>query len=161
MCIEARRQLGLTMLELITVIMLAAILAAVALPRFDTIFALRNDDYRDSVLTGLRLAGKTAVAQRRLVCATLDNTSLTLTVAATNPATSCNRALVGPDGSTVFARNANTQGSTSVSPSGTIYFQPDGRATSDGAGSTVSSRTITVAGSAYAISLIGGTGHVE
>jgi len=59
----------------------------------------------------------------------------------------------------VFA-TASTSPGTAVSPAGTLYFQPDGRVTSDGAGNTAANRTITANGIA-SISIVGETGHVE
>jgi hypothetical protein len=49
---------------------------------------------------------------------------------------------------------------TTVSPAGVLFFQPDGRVTSDGAGTTASNRTISLTG-ASSIVVRGETGHVE
>jgi MSHA pilin protein MshC len=152
---------GFTIIELTIVLILVAILSAVALPKFDLILGLRNDTWRDSLVAGLRFAAKSAVAHRRLVCADVSNTQLTLTVASANPATACDTALTGPTGNSVFATSGNSSATTTVSAAGTIYFQPDGRATSDGAGLTSSSRTITPSGASAIVTLIGETGHVE
>ena len=61
----------------------------------------------------------------------------------------------------VFARSGNGGTKTTVSPTGVIYFQPDGRVTTDGAGATVASRTLTITGVASAISIVGETGYAE
>ena len=84
---------------------------------------------------------------------------LTLTMASANPATSCGNAVRGLDGQTAWTSNAGgiTLG---VSPAGVLYFQPDGRITSDGAGTTPVNASVTV-GSEAAISLVGDTGHVQ
>jgi MSHA pilin protein MshC len=68
--------------------------------------------------------------------------------------------LTGPTGSSVFASSGTSTMTTAVSAAGVIYFQPDGRATTDGAGSTTANRTVTPAGLS-AISIIGETGHAE
>ncbi len=152
---------GFTVIELVVVIVLVAILSAAALPKFDAVLGMRDDAWRDTLVAGLRFAAKSSVSHRRLVCADVSNTQLTLTVASTNPATSCDTNLAGPGGSNVFATSSNASATTSVSPAGTIYFQPDGRSTSDGAGLTSSSRTITPSGANSTVMLIGETGHVE
>lgn len=152
---------GFTMVELVMVMVLAAILSAVALPRLNLITAIRDDTWRDSMVAGLRYAARSAVAQRRLVCATVSNTQLTLTVASANPATSCNTNLVGLEGSNVFATSKNPNAVTTMTPAGTVYFQPDGRATSDGSGLNTADRSINPTGASGTVLLIGQTGHVE
>jgi MSHA pilin protein MshC len=67
--------------------------------------------------------------------------------------------LHGIDGDARWAVDANNIAITSA-PSGTLYFQPDGRITSDGAGATAINATITVAGET-ALTLTGETGHVR
>ncbi len=152
---------GYTMIELVMVMVLVGVLSAVALPKLGVLNSVRDDTWRDSLVAGLRYASKSAVAQRRLVCANLTNTQLTLTVASANPATSCGNSLVGLDGSNVFATSGNANATTTMTPSGTIYFQPDGRATSDGAGLTPTDRSISPTGASGTVVVIGQTGHVE
>jgi len=149
------------MIELVVVMVLVAVLSAVALPKLGVLSSVRDDAWRDSLVAGLRYAAKSAVAQRRLVCANLTNTQLTLTVASANPATACGVNLAGLDGSNVFATSQNTGATTTMTPSGTIYFQPDGRATSDAAGLTPADRSINPAGASGTVLLVGQTGHVE
>ena len=50
--------------------------------------------------------------------------------------------------------------SLTQSPAGTLYFQPDGRITSDGAGSSAVNATVGLAGEPN-LTLIGETGHVD
>ncbi len=157
MCAKSSER-GFTLPELVAVLILVGILAAVALPKFDAGLAIRNDSWRDEVVSALRHARQTAVSHRRLVCAVVASGSVTLTIAATNPASACTAPLPGPDGSATYA--SSNSGSASVAPAGTLFFQPNGRVTSDGAGATASSRTITIAGS-DPITVIGETGHVE
>jgi MSHA pilin protein MshC len=149
------------MVELVMVLILVGVLSAVALPKFGAVLEGRNDNWRDSLLAGLRYAAKSAVSHRRLVCASVANTQLTLTVASANPASSCDTNLSGPGTNGVFATSTNSTSTTIVSPAGVIYFQPDGRATSDGAGLTSASRTITTSGASLNLTVIGETGHVE
>lgn len=148
------------MVELIVVMVLAGILAAYAIPKVSGALGARDDAWHDSVQSALRFAQKGAVARRRLTCVTITGTTVTVSSAAINPATSCTSTINGPNGSSTFASSTNSSSGTSVSPSGTIYFQPDGRVTTDGAGTTSANRTITMSGAAT-ITVYGETGYVE
>jgi prepilin-type N-terminal cleavage/methylation domain-containing protein len=151
---------GYTMVELVVVLVLVGILAAMAVPKFNAALSARDEGWRDALVSGLRYAQKSAVSHRRLVCMDLGASTITLNIASANPATSCNTALQGPENSTNVFATASTSPGTAVSPAGTLYFQPDGRVTSDGAGNTAANRTITANGIA-SISIVGETGHVE
>ena len=147
------------MIELIAVMVLAGVLVTVALPRLQTALTIRGDNWRDQVLAALRQAQSTAQSHRRLVCASVATDAVTLSIASANPASVCASALPGPDGHAAFARD--DRGTvTSVAPAGILYFQPDGRITSDGAGSTAADRSIGIAGQ-DAISVVAETGHVR
>lgn len=151
---------GFTLPELIAVLIVVGVLAAVALPKFDAGLSLRDDAWHDQVVGALRWARQSAVSHRRLVCATVGANSVSLSIAAANPATACGTAYPGADGSDPAASTAT--GAAVLSPGGVIFFQPDGRATGDGAGTSPSDRTISFGGAAIpSISVIGETGHVE
>lgn len=150
---------GFTVVELIAVLVLVGLLAAVALPRMNLMATLRGDSWRDQVVAGLRLAQSTALGHRRLVCASFNGGHLELQIAASAGATSCSAALRGPDGSNRFT-DSIPNGAVTVSPAGTLYFQPSGRVSEDGAGNTVSSRSISAAG-VPSISVQGQSGHAE
>jgi type II secretory pathway pseudopilin PulG len=150
---------GFTTIELVAVIVLMGLLAVVLLPRLDSTTGQRGDHWRDQVLAALRAAQGTALSHRRLVCATVATDAVTLTIATSNPASACASSLPGPDGNAAWARD--TRGvATAVTPGGVLYFQPDGRITSDGAGSTAIDRSITIAGQT-SITVVGETGHVR
>lgn len=76
---------GFSLMELIAVMLLAAILAAVALPRFYQSGAFAGRGFADQTLAALRYAQKAAVAMRRDVCVAIDANAgtLALTYAAT------------------------------------------------------------------------------
>lgn len=149
------------MVELVVVMVLVGVLAAIAVPKMAAALGSRDDAWRDGLLDALRYAQKSAVSHRRLVCVTVGNTQVTLQIATTNPATSCDANLVGPTNSTgVYASASNSAMTTTVAAAGVIYFQPDGRSTTDGAGSSTASRTITPQGLS-ALTVIGETGHAE
>ena len=150
---------GFTVVELIAVMIVAAALAVVVMPRLGGALSMRHDAWRDTVLAALRTAQATSHGHRRLVCVDFTSTTVSLRLATLNPASACDAVLPGPDGASVWARDA-AAGSTSVSPAGTLYFQPDGRVSSDGAGTTLVDRSIVVSGSA-AITLSAETGHAR
>jgi prepilin-type N-terminal cleavage/methylation domain-containing protein len=154
----SERQRGFTIAELVIVIVIAATLAAVAVPRMNGAVGLRDDTWRDQVVSALRQARKTAVASRRLVCATVATGSVALSIAAANPASACTAAITGVDGAA--AASAANAPVTTASPGATLYFQPAGRISSDGAGNSISDFRIAV-GALVAVSVVGETGHVE
>jgi prepilin-type N-terminal cleavage/methylation domain-containing protein len=160
-CIDAspRQDAGFTLPELVMVLMLVAVLAAVALPKLDGALSMRSTAWRDQVLAALRHARSVAQSHRRLVCATVATGSVTLQIAAAHPANACTSTLPGPDGAAAFAVDASAI-ATTLAPGGNLYFQPSGRVTSDGAGSAAANRTITIAGETDIV-VIGETGHVE
>lgn len=157
-------QRGFTMNELVMVLVIGGILAAYVVPRLATFSGVRDGAWRDALASSMRMAQKFAVGHRRLVCATVTNTTVSLRIASANPATACDTDLPGPDGSAVFARASNNQATTVVSagntPAGVLFFQPDGRVTVDGVGATAVDWTITPTAAAV-ISIFGETGHVE
>jgi MSHA pilin protein MshC len=157
---------GFTMVELIVVMVMLGILAVYALPKMTAAVGMRDDAWHEQLQSALRYAQKGAVARRRLTCVSISATSVTITTALTNPATSCNTAIPSPDGNVAFATSDNASSGTTVSPAGVIYFQPDGRATTDGAGTvdvpgtTTPNRTITMSGGSN-ITVNWETGYVQ
>lgn len=147
------------MVELIGVMVLLGVVAAVALPKMDGAMALRGPAWRDQVLASLRSAHSLAQGHRRLVCAVLATGVVTLSIASVNPASSCNTALTGADGSAAYASESSGI-ALSVSPAGTVYFQPDGRITHDGAGTRLLNASVSVDSEAVIV-LVGDTGHIE
>jgi MSHA pilin protein MshC len=154
------QQGGFTLTELIIIMILVGILGVSVMPKLQATISLRDDSWRDGLVTAMRYAQKTAVSHRRLVCVTVADTTVTLTIAEANPATACNLSLTGPRGTGAFATSDNPSMLTTVSPAGVLFFQPDGRVTSDGAGTMASNRTISLTG-ASSIVVRGETGHVE
>ena len=109
---------GFTLIELILVMVLLSVLSVFVLPSINTQdFASRG--FRDETTAALRYAQKTAVAQRRMVCVTVQSTGLQLQIDAATPARGvCEQALELP------AQRKGGQGlSSSVS---SFYFTPLG-----------------------------------
>lgn len=148
---------GFTLVELVLVVILLGILSFAALPRLSNTSVFQASAFQSEVVAALRYAHKSAISHRRLVCATVTASSVTLTIASANGAANCNAALPGPDGNNAFA--SVTTDLINPVPAGTIFFQPSGVVTSDGAGTQVANYTINVSG-VESINVVGATGYV-
>lgn len=81
---QRRSSQGFTLIELIMVLVLLGVLAIVLVPRISTQdFETRG--FYDETLALLRYAQKTAVAQRRTVCVSLNATGVALSIDASTP----------------------------------------------------------------------------
>lgn len=154
------RSAGFTTIELVVVIVLLGILAAAVLPKLSDTATFRQAAFRDEVVAALRYAQKSAVSHRRLVCATFTATTVTLTIAAANPAAACGTAILqAPDGGSAYASSRDPDHAT-VAVVGPIHFQPSGAATADAGGSSVTDYSIAVAGMTP-VTVQGATGYVN
>ena len=147
---------GFTLVELIMVLALAGILAAVVGPRvFDTSsFDARG--FHDETLALLRFAHKSAIAQRRPVCVVFGTNTARLTIDSDrNSATGtsgCEANLTGPRGDspgTITARGAVQYTGTPA----TIII--------DGLGQPAAGQSIQVSGAARTITVEATTGYVH
>lgn len=151
---------GFTLVELVTVMILLGVLAAVAVPRLMSGGGVSSTVFRADVVSALRYAQKAAVSHRRIVCATVSASAVTLRIASTNPpapgtpALSCDTDLPSPDGTPYASRDA---GVTAGGLLGTLYFRPDGTVV-NAAGTVAGNITIT---SESPVRIDGVTGHVE
>lgn len=151
---------GFTLIELVMVMIVLGVLAFVAIPKLSGSSEFRAAAFREEVRAALRYAQKSAVSHRRLVCAQLTASTVTLTIADANPAAACgSTTLMGPDGNSAYASSLDAA-NVMLSPTGTLYFQPSGMVTADAAGATPSDYSVTVTGMA-AISVQGATGYVN
>jgi MSHA pilin protein MshC len=154
------RARGFTFIELIVVIILVGIIAAVAVPKLMSENAMTPVALRDEVSSGLRYALKTAVGHRRLVCASKSGNNIALQIASAAGAITCNTDLV-----LAITGSSNVNYSNLIVAPALLYFQPDGTITSDGAGSATKSGAITITNAAgtetYTVNIDGVTGYVD
>jgi len=146
------------MVELITVMVIAGVLAVVAIPLFFDNNTFQSRGFYDQVISTLRYAQKAAIAQRRFLCATFSANSVTLTYdpipfnAITHSTAVCSGNLAGPNGQTPYAVDAPSGVTLSGSP---FNFDALGKP------SFATAQTITVSGYATAITIEAETGYVH
>ncbi len=88
-----RHDAGFTLIELIMVMVIIGVLAIAVLPRFADRSAFESRGFHDETMSLLRYAQKTAIAQRRTVCVSLNTAGIALTIDTDTPADgTCNAA---------------------------------------------------------------------
>ena len=151
-----RRASGFTMVELVLVMVLIGVLAAIGVPRLMGDNTMAAAAFGDEVVSALRTAQKSAVARRRVVCATVGGSAVTLTMSPSSTTLDCTEPLNAETYST------SASGVTATMNPPTLFFQPNGMITSDIAGSTPVGGTVRIQGGASrSITFEGTTGHVQ
>ena len=148
---------GFSLIELVVVIVLLGIVAAVAMPRLQGGSGFDERGFRDQVMAALRYAQKSAVAARRTVCADFSASpaQVSFRISTAYPAADCTTgsALIGPTSSAlVVTATGNT--SFAALPASIIF---------DAAGRPGSGATINVSGlpASLAITVEAETGYVH
>lgn len=120
---HARLQDGFTMVELITVMVLIGVLAAIGIPRLMGENSINAVVFGDQVASALRTAQKSAVAKRRIVCVTTLQRTLQLRISTTAGAAGCNLQLDGAGDGTF---DSNDDKVSMNNPQPALFFRPDG-----------------------------------
>lgn len=150
------KQCGFTMVELITIMVIVGILAAVAVPRFFDRNTFDSRGFYDQVISTLRYAQKSAVAQHRFVCVVIAGNVVTLTydptpISAAHSTAACSMPLPSLTG----------QGSYTVFAPTTDVTVSDASFNFDALGKPSATQSITVSGNAIAITVEAETGYVH
>ena len=138
------------MVELVTVMVIAGVLAAVAIPRLFDNSAFQSRGFYDQVLSTLRYAQKAAIAQNRYVCVSFPaNNKVTLTYGTTNAC--ANGTLASPSGDPYPLTNKNAS-----------FANPQPTAFSfDALGRPSAAQSITVSGYTSPVTVEAETGYVH
>lgn len=156
---KAPRPSGFTMVELVAIILIVGILAAIATPRFFNTDVFEARGYYDYVAATLRYAHKTAIAQRRVVYVKLDIGTGQVSLCFTNsfPCSVAADQVPKPTGEKPYVVTPPSGVTLSLSPAptaGTFFFDSLGRPydsadavpASENATSSFSTLTVTVTG---------------
>lgn len=147
---------GFSLIELVVVIVVLGIVAAVVIPRWQGGSGFDARALHDQIVAALRYAQKSAIAARRTVCVSFaSSTQISFAISNAYPATDCSAgtALVGPDGG-VLTVTASGTNSFAASPASLTF---------DAAGRPGSAASIAVAGLPSALNIVveAETGYVH
>jgi MSHA pilin protein MshC len=138
------------MIELIVVIVILGILAAVAIPKMDT-SAYKALQFHDQTVATLRFAQKIATSHRRMVCVAFTASTVTLTIDHDKSGACNSFALNVPGSSSNVLTSVDTTNAIFSPVPASYSIMPDG---------TAADRTLSIAGQP-AISIVGATGYVQ
>ena len=153
------RSSGFTLVELIGVMIIVGILAVAALPRFFDKQIFESRGFHDELLSVLRYAQKSAIAQRRSVCVAFGANSVTLTIASVANSNTCNTNLRSPTGTAPFVVTASSGVSFAAAPT-SFLFNSLGQPV-NATGGAIATQTIQVSDTGRSIIIETDTGYVH
>ncbi len=159
-------QSGFSLIELVMVMVVMGVLAAVAVPKIVGVSAFNGRGFHDQTLAYLRFAQKTAVAQRRTVCVSFSSTSVTLSIASVAGTFDCSSpaTLVGPQGESPVVLNAKSGISVGIAGSGALptafNFNSLGEPITS-SGTAQALQVLQVSGAANTITIESSTGYIH
>jgi len=163
-----KRQAGFTMIELVTVMVLIGILAAIGIPRMMGSDSTGTLVFGEEVVSAVRHAHKTAIARRRLVCATLEGKTVRLRMREAPGTGACTLGIGVSDTEYDSTNNSTVAGRGGFAGAAAValFFHPDGSITRDAAGTTfvTSADTLQIMEGSVAMRTIrmeGTTGYVQ
>ena len=160
-----RTQRGFTLAELIIVMVVSGVLAAVAVPRMFDMNEFSARGTRDFVGASLRYAQKSAIAMRRNVCVDVTATQVSVTYASTSgvgQACAPANTLMNPGNGLPYSDPSNALPAKGpVSTPASLIFDAQGRPLSAPSTPMASALTISVTGNATPITIEPETGAVH
>lgn len=100
-----RRESGFTIVELVAVMVITGIIAAIAAPRFIGVDAFDARGSYGTLLSALRYAQKTAIAQRKTIYVTVNTTARTVCLGYNND---CSSAVVDPATQAAYSKTLSS-----------------------------------------------------
>jgi MSHA pilin protein MshC len=158
-----RKNAGYTMLELISVVVLVGILAAVAIPRFAGRVSFDTRGYTDRVRSALQYAQKVAIAERRNVCVDMTGGPITLTRSnLAGAGAACTVSVIDPTTGAAFSAGPAIPAGVAVNFSAPVIFDTLGQSVDATGTPRAADVTVSVAGDfTTVITIEKVTGHVH
>ncbi len=141
---RAEHQNGFTMVELITVMVLIGVLAAIGIPRLMGENSVSAVVFGDQVASALRTAQKSAVAKRRIVCVTTLERTLQLRISKEAGKSDCDLQFDGANDGAFDSQDGKV---SMDNPQPTLFFHPDGAIAATASGAPLPGFDITVSDS--------------
>lgn len=157
----ARPQGGFTMVELITVMILIGVLAAIGIPRLMGDNSTSAVVFGDQVASALRTAQKSAVAKRRVVCVTTFERRLELRISKAAGSATCDLQLDGAADGTFDSKDGKVSMNNTQAA---LFFRPDGTIAGSAGGTPLAGYDIVISdagGARRSIHVDGRTGRVN